>query len=237
MSSSLLPEGESRAAKREQGARPSGPEGESRAAKREQGARPSRGARWSPGTWSLRSRLLIGLVALLALVCLLIGAATELALRQYLVNQLDQTLQDTSRRSAMMSGMPPPPPEPDGRHWRHPGPGPDFLDAPGQPIGLVALVLGPGQTVNAGVLTSAAERGPMTGQASEQLSRIEPLAPARTTTLDGLGSYRVVDPFLDPPEAHPGYFGYGRRQEFHAWKDRKKGVSTAQTGGLSKISR
>ena len=96
MSSSLLPEGESRAAKREQGARPSGPEGESRAAKREQGAR---GARWSPGTWSLRSRLLIGLVALLALVCLLIGAATELALRQYLVNQLDQTLQDTSRRS------------------------------------------------------------------------------------------------------------------------------------------
>ncbi len=168
------------------------PEGESRAAKREQGARPSRGTRWSPGTWSLRSRLLIGLVALLALVCLLIGAATELALRQYLVNQLDQTLQDTSRRSAMMSGMPPPPPEPDGRHWRHPGPGPDFLDAPGQPIGLVALVLGPGQTVDAGVLTSAAERGPMTAQASEQLSRVEPLAPARTTTLDGLGSYRVV---------------------------------------------
>ena len=167
MSSSLLPEGA-------------------------QAARPSESTRWSPGTWSLRSRLLIGLVALLALVCLLIGAATELALRQYLVNQLDQTLQDTSRRSAMMSAMPPPPPDPEGRHWRHPGPGPEFLDAPGQPIGLVALVLGPGQTSAAGVLTSAAERGAVTAGAAEQLGHIEPLAPATSTDLDGLGRYRVV---------------------------------------------
>ncbi len=149
-------------------------------------------APFAPGGWSLRSRLLVVLVALVALVCLLIGAATELALRQYLVNQLDQTLQDTSRRSAMMSGMPPPPPEPDGRHWRHPGPGPDFLDAPGQPIGLVAMVLGPQGTPAAGVLTSAAERAPMTALSTEQLSRTEPLAPARTTDLDGLGSYRVL---------------------------------------------
>ena len=36
---------------------------------------------FSPSTWSLRARLLVGQVLLLALVCIAIGAATELALR------------------------------------------------------------------------------------------------------------------------------------------------------------
>ena len=96
-------------------------------------------------TWSLRARLLIGQVLLLAAACVGIAAITELALHQYLVGQLDDQLHEAAHRAAVMYGepLPPPPPPP----WRdnlppfpRPGPGPAFLDAPGQPIGLVAGV-------------------------------------------------------------------------------------------------
>ena len=155
-------------------------------------SRPPERTRRAPGTWSLRSRLLIGLVALLALVCLLIGAATELALRQYLVNQLDQTLHHASHRSSMMAGMPPPPPAPHGHRWRQPGPGPEFLDAPGQPIGLVAAVVDARGGVDAGVLTSAGERGPLTARGAGQLALVDPGDPPVTVDLDELGSYRLI---------------------------------------------
>src|SRR5258705_1640006 len=39
--------------------------------------------------WSLRRRLLVGILSLFAVVCLLIGLVSTLAMRQYLVHQLD----------------------------------------------------------------------------------------------------------------------------------------------------
>ncbi|EUA24217.1 putative sensor histidine kinase TcrY domain protein [Mycobacterium xenopi 3993] len=66
--------------------------------------------------WSLRIRLLAGQIVVLALVCVGIGAVTELALYRYLMGQLDQQLQGASHRSAMTYGERPPPPVP----WRHP---------------------------------------------------------------------------------------------------------------------
>jgi two-component system, OmpR family, sensor kinase len=149
-------------------------------------------ARWSPGTWSLRSRLLIGQVLLLALVCIGIGAATELALHQYLVNQLDQSLHDASHRSAMMASYPPPA-RPDGtRPIRTPGPGPDFLDAPGQQVGIVAAIVDYDGNVNAGVLTTFGQRAALTPKATEQVARIQPYHDPVSVGLDGLGSYRLV---------------------------------------------
>jgi two-component system, OmpR family, sensor kinase len=167
-------------------------EGGSRVAKRARGARISGSDIRSPGTWSLRSRLLVGQVLLLALVCVAIGAATEFALRQYLVEQLDENLYDTSHRSAMMSGTPPPPPRPDGRRWRQPGPGPDFLDAPGQPIGLVAAAPGHDDVIEAGVLTTGGARAAVTSAGLAQLVAVHPFANPATIDLDGLGAYRVV---------------------------------------------
>src|ERR1700755_2017707 len=82
-----------------------------------------------PSTWSLRARLLVGQVLLLALVCVGVGAGTELALNQYLVHQLDGQLVDAARRSAMISSYPPPP-RPDGTTpFPRAGHGPDVLDA------------------------------------------------------------------------------------------------------------
>ena len=91
-----------------------------------------------------------------------------------LVNQLDQSLHDASHRSAMMASYPPPA-RPDGtRPIRTPGPGPDFLDAPGQQVGIVAAVVDYDGNVHAGVLTTFGQRAALTPKATEQVARIQP---------------------------------------------------------------
>jgi two-component system, OmpR family, sensor kinase len=144
--------------------------------------------------WSLRLRLLVGQVIVLALVCIGITAATELALNHHLVKQLDGQLGGTSYRSAQMY------PEPNRPPWRHeprayyprPGPGPRFLDAPGQPAGMVAAVISNGKTVDAGYLTSSGARAGLTDKAQAQLAAISGSRQPVTLNLDGLGRYRVV---------------------------------------------
>jgi two-component system, OmpR family, sensor kinase len=144
--------------------------------------------------WSLRLRLLAGQIVVLAVVCVGITAATELALLHHLVAQLDGQLAGTSNRSASVY------PEPNRPGWRHephvyyprPGPGPRFLDAPGQPAGMVAAVVTDGQTVDAGYLTSSGTRAALSDKAQAQLAAIAGSRKPVTLNLDGLGRYRVV---------------------------------------------
>lgn len=142
--------------------------------------------------WSLRLRLLVGQIVVLAFVCVGITAVTELALNHHLVKQLDGQLAGTSYRSALLY------PDPPHAGWRHqhvyprPGPGPRFLDAPGQPAGMVAAVVGHGQTVDAGYTTSSGERAELTPTAQRQLAEIADGRRPVTVDLDGLGRYRVV---------------------------------------------
>ncbi|HEY1842110.1 MAG TPA: HAMP domain-containing sensor histidine kinase [Mycobacterium sp.] len=143
--------------------------------------------------WSLRFRLLIGQVVVLAVVCIGIGAATELALYRYLVAQLDTQLHDASQRSVRIFDEPPAAP------WRHhlrsfprPGPGPVFLDAPGQPVGMVAAVINDTGAMEAGVLTTAGGRAALTDAARAQLGGLVVNRPPVAQNLDGLGRYRVV---------------------------------------------
>ncbi|MGH3596812.1 MAG: sensor histidine kinase [Mycobacterium sp.] len=146
-------------------------------------------------TWSLRLRLLVGQVVVLAIVCVGIGAVTELALYRYLVGQLDVELHDASHRSVRIFSEPPPPVP-----WRHhqrpyprPGPGPLFLDAPGQPVGMVAAVIDSNDaTVDAGYLTTAGARAALSDTAKAQLGAIPINRTAVTRDLNGLGRYRVV---------------------------------------------
>ncbi|BBZ46863.1 sensor histidine kinase [Mycobacterium parmense] len=147
----------------------------------------------TPRAWSLRLRLLVGQVVVLAVVCVGITAATELALLHHLVAQLDGQLAGTSFRSALMY------PEPNRPGWHHeshfyprPGPGPRFLDAPGQPAGMVAAVVNHGRTVDAGYLTSSGARAALTPTAQTQLEQIAGSRTPVTLDLDGLGRYRVV---------------------------------------------
>jgi two-component system OmpR family sensor kinase len=143
--------------------------------------------------WSLRLRLLVGQIVVLAVVCIGITAATELALLHHLVAQLDGQLGGTSYRSALMY------PEPKRPGWRReshfyprPGPGPRFLDAPGQPAGMVAAVIINGKTVDAGYLTGDGARAALTPAAQMQLEHIAGSRKPVTLNLDGLGRYRVV---------------------------------------------
>jgi len=161
-------------------------------------------------TWSLRARLLIGQVLLLAAVCVGIAGATELALYQYLVGQLDAQLLEAANRSAMIYGEPPPPPPRHPPHlppdWQsrvvfpRPGPGPDLLDAPGQPIGLVVGVVEEGVTIDAGVLTAGGVRVAVSQTGRQQLAQAAGEHHPVTRTIGGLGRYRVVA----APSRHTG---------------------------------
>src|ERR1700748_1838049 len=143
--------------------------------------------------WSLRLRLLIGQVVVLAIVCVGIGAVTELALYRYLVAQLDTQLHDASQRSVRILGEPPSAP------WRHhlrpfprPGPSTVFLDAPGQPVGMVAAVIGTSGAIQAGRVTPPGARAVWRDAAAAQLAPIPITRTPVTRTLNGLGRYRVI---------------------------------------------
>src|SRR5947209_5492405 len=147
----------------------------------------------APRVWSLRLRLLVGQVVVLAVVCIGITAATELTLLHHLRAQLDGQLAGTSYRSALLY------PEPKRPGWRHesrfaprPGPGPRFIDAPGQPAGMVAAVVSHGNTVDAGYTTSSGDRAELTPTAQRQLPAIAGSRRPVTLDLNGLGRYRVV---------------------------------------------
>ncbi len=85
------------------------------------------------------------------MVCAIIGVATEFALQRFLMNQLDDQLIEAGRRSAAIFDLPPPPPgspPPPGMHGHHrfpfdpeEGPGPGFLNAPGQAARTVGAVV------------------------------------------------------------------------------------------------
>lgn len=147
-----------------------------------------------PSTWSLRARLLVGQIVVLVSVCLGIAAVTELALYQYLTSALDSQLREVGHRAAVLYGEPPPPPP-----WRdsramlpRPGPGPDFLDAPGQPVGTLGGVVSGGAVIRTGVLTSGGVREPLSPAAISQLAGIPDGRRPVTRDLDGLGRYRVM---------------------------------------------
>ncbi len=139
---------------------------------------------------SLRARLLAGQIVLLAAACIGIAAVTELALHRYLVGQLDDQVRDAAHRSARIHDRPPP-----GQRHHHsprPGPGPDFLEAPGQPAGLAGAVLSGGAPVDAGYLTASGFREAVNSSAAAQLAQTAATAGPVTRDLDGIGRYRVV---------------------------------------------
>ncbi|BBY82562.1 two-component sensor histidine kinase [Mycolicibacterium pulveris] len=171
----------------------------------------------SPRTWSLRSRLLAAQITLLALVCAGIGVGTVVALQHFLTNQLDDRLTETVNRSVGLFDLGPPPMPPRGYEHQpgvghrpmlppgfeprpprrviirdDPGPGPAFLNAPGQAARTVGAVVSHGGTVDAGVITADGTRAEVSTAATEQLSGVEPTGTPVTVYLDGLDKYRVI---------------------------------------------
>ena len=145
------------------------------------------------------------------MVCAGIGVATEFALQRFLTHQLDQRVVEAGRRSAAIFsfGQPPPPgmmpgpqspptfgPPPGHHHFilqmDDDGPGPAFLNAPGQAIRTVGAVISKGVAVQAGVITADGARAGISAAAADQLAHVGPNRHPTTVYLDGLGRYRVV---------------------------------------------
>lgn len=150
-------------------------------------------------------RLLVTQVTLLALVCVGIGVATEFALQRFLMHQLDSQLLEAGRRSAAIADLPPPPfppppidgPQHDGgppsfRFDPEAGPGPGFLNAPGQAVHTVGVIIGHDGSLDAGVITSEGATADISSTAAAQLAAVPPTRAPMGVYLDGLGSYRVL---------------------------------------------
>jgi two-component system OmpR family sensor kinase len=144
---------------------------------------PACGLRTRLAGWSLRRRLLAGILALFGLAFVIIGAVSTVAMRQVLVHQVDGQLSQTNDRAG---GLHPPngPPPGGGRG------APNFL---GQPPGtvngritnglLTASVLDPDSPTSARSL-SAEQRA--------ELTSVPVDSHPHTVSLTDLGSYRVV---------------------------------------------
>lgn len=142
--------------------------------------------------WSLRTRLVVSAVTLIAVVCAVIGTVTTLALQSYLQGQVDGDL-----RASV------------GRFLNKPGPAGElprddvlFVASPGQPIGTVGARFGQGGEIST---SGKSNDSPMTNDIDVD-SRVDSLTSGQrkalaavpldgqvhTIDLPGLGGYRAV---------------------------------------------
>jgi two-component system OmpR family sensor kinase len=144
-------------------------------------SRPSSAAgRWRPARWSLRTRLLLALVALVAGVCAVIGVATTIAVYQFQVGRLDDQLTAAAGRT------------------RNAGPGPGD-DLPGsrtppplvQSIGTIATRVDPGDVHIQQVFTAAGWQRLSDAQVAV-LRTVPPDGHPHTRDIPGLGQYRLI---------------------------------------------
>ena len=140
--------------------------------------------RWRrPGSWTLRSRLLAAVIALLAVVCVVIGGVTTLALRRFLVDQLDRQLATVAGRAAPMPrGEPHPEPRDDGRFRS------------GQPLNTLLARIEDGEVTYAGILDPDAgvEGRPVPAGQLPVLAGLAADGRPRTRNLGELGDYRLL---------------------------------------------
>ncbi|MET8128997.1 HAMP domain-containing sensor histidine kinase [Streptomyces sp. NPDC005065] len=164
-----------------------------------------RGERWGKGPWTLRTRLVVSAVTLIAVVAAVIGSVTTIAFHSYMYDKLDKQLYSI----AMRASKPPPGGGAAGAGGQPmPADGPDgdplaFIDARGQPFGTLGAVSVDGSITVSSVVeessaaleqTAAAAERPLKGAEEKALEAadIEVGDGARSVDLPGLGAYRVT---------------------------------------------
>jgi two-component system OmpR family sensor kinase len=144
--------------------------------------------------WSLRRRLVASCVALVAVVCAVIGAVTIFALHDFLYGQLDSKVQDTAVRASgpHRPGQDLPPRDPD-----HPsGPPFAFLAGGGQEGETVGAIVTASGTVSEAAVSATNSSGQL---APKDLTRAQAAVFAgvprdgrpHTLRIPDLGTYRV----------------------------------------------
>ncbi len=128
--------------------------------------------------WPLRRRLVAGVLALTAFVCLGIGAISALAVQQILTAQLDRSLESAALRA-------------EGPLRRGPAqPGAPF--PPPQNEGTITYVVRPGGSVVASLFTASGAVEPLTEQQRSAVSTVPIDGAVHSATVDDLGEYRFV---------------------------------------------
>ncbi|MVU81033.1 HAMP domain-containing protein [Nocardia sp. ET3-3] len=148
--------------------------------------------------WSLRVRLLVGQVVLLVIVVAGIGIATELALQQFLVHQVDVTLGETAKRALGDSGGGPIlGPRPPDQHSPGPpphdedyGPGPEFLNRRNIQPDTVGALVAADKSVSAARVRADGTQSLLSESARERLAAL-PTGKPVTLEIPGEGHYRV----------------------------------------------
>jgi two-component system OmpR family sensor kinase len=123
--------------------------------------------------WSLRRRLVVGIVALLAVVSVVVGVSSVVALRQSLVARLDEQVVDAAARAA----------------------GPLFGgqgDEPGNRIGTLVLRQVDGVVVRAEYVTESGEDVELTDGQIARLLALDVREQPVSVDLGDLGEFRVV---------------------------------------------
>lgn len=144
--------------------------------------------RWT--RWSLRTRLLMALTTLVALICVLIGGVTEVALQRSLVHQLDAQLTAAGGRSVNVAG--PHGNHVPGGHDGDPGGAARFLLAPGQASGTLGARVVGGQVTAAAVLDAQGNLRALGAQQAADLADLDLDGHPHTVSIAGRGDYRVM---------------------------------------------
>ncbi|MFH8285196.1 sensor histidine kinase [Streptomyces antibioticus] len=154
---------------------------------------------------TLRARLVVASVVLIAVVCAVIGTVTTLALRSHLYEQLDGRLREVAARVAPRDfGGPPDQPKngitgPDQQLTAQETDLAAFVTKGPQPTGTIAAKVVNGTVTSAerGVAPQAAknyemDHKPLTEDQTEVLNSVSQDGGEHTVDLPGLGGYRVV---------------------------------------------
>ncbi|WP_354597536.1 HAMP domain-containing sensor histidine kinase [Streptomyces sp. JL1001] len=147
--------------------------------------------------WTLRTRLVVSAVSLIAVVAAVIGSVTAIAFHSYMYGKLDDQLHSVVERAGRPPGPLPLPETPPGT-LREAGPL-GFVGGGGQPLGTFgALVDGDGDITASKVVEDSGLRAQESAEplTAEQRSALEAAVPetgegARSVDLPGLGGYRV----------------------------------------------
>lgn len=142
---------------------------------------------WHPSRWSLRARLLAGLIALLAAVCLVVGVVTAIALHRFLIGQLDSQIGGSASRAVDAAN----------RAIQDPMSGPGHFPpdghAPGQSVGTVSATISDGSIENAFRVDGQNTRGtPLSTAAQQVLLHLPADGKIHNVSLADLGGYRIV---------------------------------------------
>ncbi|MCX4472842.1 HAMP domain-containing histidine kinase [Micromonospora sp. NBC_01655] len=155
--------------------------------------------RWLAG-WSLRTRLVAAVVALLALVSIGIGGLTTVALRHFLVAQVDDQLTFDDRRSGGDRRPPTAALPPLARGVNLP---------PGFPTGSIAIRVTDGRVIQAKIRTSTGSDEPLATDTTARLVGLAADGRPRTVDLGDQGDYRAVARQLGPDNDGDGVGGTG----------------------------